>query len=43
LNKYGGYDARMPIPVQNFLGATVGWLAERLGYKAVYPQYVNEG
>ncbi len=43
LNKYGGYDARMPIPVQNFLGSTLGWFAERLGYKAVYPQYVNGG
>lgn len=42
LNKYGGYDARVPMPVQNFLGATLGWLAERLGYKSVYPQYVNE-
>jgi hypothetical protein len=41
LNKYGAYDARVPIPVQNFLGATLGWFAELFGYKAVYPQYVN--
>jgi hypothetical protein len=42
LNKHGGYDARVPIPVQDFLGATLGRLAEVLGYKAVYPQFVNE-
>ena len=42
LNKYGGYDARTPMAVQNFLGATLGWLAKVLGYKAVYPQFVNE-
>jgi hypothetical protein len=40
-NKYGGYDAKVPIAVQNFLGATLGRFAELLGYKAVYPQYVN--
>jgi quercetin dioxygenase-like cupin family protein len=43
LNKYGGYDASIPMYLQNFLGFTLGWLAERLGYKGVYPQYVNEG
>jgi len=42
LSKYGGYDASLPISVQNFLASTLGWLAEVLGYKAVYPQYVNE-
>jgi hypothetical protein len=42
LNKYGGYDASVSVGVQNFLGATLGRLAEVLGYKAVYPQYVNE-
>jgi hypothetical protein len=41
LNKHGGYDARVPISVQNFLGATLGRLAPMLGYKAVYSQYVN--
>ena len=39
LNKYGGYDARLPIPLQNFLGATLGWLAEQFGYNAVDPRY----
>ncbi len=42
LNRYGGYDARTPMAVQNFLGATLGRLAEVLGYKAVYPQFVGE-
>jgi quercetin dioxygenase-like cupin family protein len=42
LNKYGGYDASIPMYLQDFLGFTLGWLAERLGYKGVYPQYVNE-
>ena len=41
LVKYGSYDASIPIPVQNFIAATLGSLAEALGYKAVYPQYVN--
>ena len=43
LNKYGGYDARMSIGMQDFLASTLGRLAELLGYKAVYPRYVNEG
>jgi len=42
LTGYGGYDARTPMAVQNFLGATLGRLAEVLGYKAVYPQFVGE-
>lgn len=41
LNKYGGYDARLSMPVQNFLGATLGRLAEVLVYRAVYPQFVD--
>jgi len=40
--KYGNYDARLPLPLQNFLAATLGSLAEALGYKAFYPQYLNE-
>jgi len=39
---YGNYDASLPIPLQNFLAATLGSLAEALGYKAFYPQYLNE-
>lgn len=40
--KYGTYDASLPIPLQNFLAATLASLAEALGYKASYPQYLNE-
>ena len=39
LNKYGGYDARMPIFVQNLVGGTLGRLAELMGYKAVDSKY----
>ena len=42
LVKHGGYDASIPIPAQNFIAATLGSLAEVLGYKGVYPQDVNE-
>lgn len=42
LNKYGGYDAKLPMQVQRVLGATLGSLAEALGYKAIYPQFVGE-
>ncbi len=41
LGKYGGYDTRLPVAVQNVLSATLGRLAERLGYRGVYPQYVK--
>jgi len=42
VTKYGVYDAGIPISVQDFIATTLGSLAEALGYKAVYPQYVNE-
>jgi hypothetical protein len=42
LNKHGGYDVKLPIQVQDALAATLGSLAEVLGYKAIYPQFVNE-
>jgi mannose-6-phosphate isomerase-like protein (cupin superfamily) len=41
LAKHGGYDARLPIPLQKFLVATLGRLAELLGYRGVYPRYVD--
>lgn len=40
--KYGNYDASLPIPLQNFLAATLGSLAEALGYTASYPRHLNE-
>jgi mannose-6-phosphate isomerase-like protein (cupin superfamily) len=41
LNRHGGYDAHVPIFVQNLIGGTLGRLAEILGYKAVDSKYVN--
>ena len=40
LARYDSYDARFPIPMQKLLAATLGRVAEALGYKGVYPQYV---
>lgn len=41
LAAYGGYDAKLPVPVQRVLATTLGSLAEALGYRAIYPQYVS--
>jgi len=41
LNKHGGFDAAVPIPLQLGLSATLGRLAEALGYRAVYERYVR--
>ena len=41
LNKHGGFDAAVPIPVQLGLSATLGRLAEALGYRGVYERYLN--
>lgn len=42
LNRHGSYDARLPIRLQDLLAATVGTLAETLGYTAVIPSDVGE-
>jgi hypothetical protein len=42
LNKHGGYDARISIGTQYLISATLGRLAEALGYRAVYPRFVGE-
>ena len=42
LVKHEGFDASVPIPVQRFLGATLGWISEALGYRAVYPRFVGD-
>jgi hypothetical protein len=39
LGKHGGYSTRMPIATQKLLSATLGRLAEALGYRAVYARY----
>ena len=41
LNKYDGYDAKLPIRVQKLLSSTLGSLAEVLGYRATYPRFVG--
>jgi len=40
LVKHGGYDAQVPIPVQDFIAGTLGRLAEALGYRSSYPKYL---
>ena len=35
LGRAGGYDARVPKPLADFGGATVGWLSEKLGYRII--------
>lgn len=35
LTRHGGFDAAMPVGVQRLVAATLGTLAERLGYRAV--------
>jgi mannose-6-phosphate isomerase-like protein (cupin superfamily) len=41
LTRPGGFDAAVPIPLQLGLSATLGRLAEALGYRAVYDRYVS--
>lgn len=41
LNKHGGFDASIPIPLQLSLSATLGRLAEALGYRGVYDRYLR--
>ena len=41
LTKHGGFDAKVPIPLQLGLSATLGRLAEALGYRAVYDRYLS--
>jgi len=40
LTKHGAFDAVIPIPIQLALGATLGRLAESLGYRAVDERYL---
>ena len=39
LGKHGGYSTRLSIPAQKILSATLGRLAEALGYRGVYERY----
>ncbi len=40
LASYGGYDASISIPMQNFVAATLGTLGKILGYNAVIQKYL---
>ena len=41
LVRHEGFDAAAPIAAQRFLSATLGRLAELMGYRAVYPRFVS--
>ena len=41
LSRHGGYDASLPIPIQNFIAATLGTLGEALGYRAINSKYIK--
>ena len=41
LVKHDAFDAKVPIPVQRALAATLGRLAEALGYRSSDPQYLE--
>jgi len=41
LNRHGGYDASLPIQVQKILSATLGRLAEAMGYQGIYERFVR--
>lgn len=42
LVKHESFDASVPIPAQRFLSATLGRLSEALGYRAVYPRFLQD-
>jgi len=41
LTKHRSFDAAIPIPFQLALSATLGRLAEALGYRGVYDRYLS--
>lgn len=43
LTRHGSYDAAIPKPAQDFVAATLGWLAVRLGYRGVDERYIQLG
>ena len=42
LTRHKGYDAAVPVFVQNLTASTLGTIAVWLGYRAVYPRYLND-
>lgn len=41
LTRHGGFDATAPVTVQRVISATLGRLAEALGYRGVDPRYLE--
>ena len=41
LVKHQGFDAKVPVSIQRFVAATLGKLAEGLGYRSSYPKYLE--
>ncbi len=41
LVRHEGFDAAVPIPLQRLASATLGRLAEAVGYRGVYPRYLD--
>jgi hypothetical protein len=41
LTRHRGFDAGVPIPIQLAVSATLGRLAEALGYRGVYERYLS--
>lgn len=41
LDKHNSYDASVPVPIQKLMSATLGRLAEGLGYRGVYERYLR--
>jgi quercetin dioxygenase-like cupin family protein len=39
LTRHGGFDAKAPVALQRGISATLGWLAESLGYRGADPRY----
>ena len=42
LNRHGGFDAKVPIPLQRFVSATLGRVAEAVGYRGSYARYLDD-
>lgn len=43
LGRHGGYSTRLPITAQKLLSATLGRVAEALGYRGAYARYEVQG
>jgi len=41
LTTHGGFDAKAPIPVQRMIAATLGRIAQAVGYRGSYDKYLD--